>query len=420
MSILEADKLMVRPAGTKRSFQPARMIAGAVALFVVIVLLVAARSLVAHLDAKDMMVIQYPNGRLRVCTEPGYYGQWFGSMTKYQRRSQYSFSAKKDQGTATDESLPLMFNDGGGARISGVLSWEMPTGTGQIIKLHTLYGSQKAVEQQLVRPAVERAVYLTGPLMSSAEAYSARKADLLRFFEDQIRNGVYQMETISIKQPDPITGVEKTVQVVQIALDKNGQPKRQSSSQINEFGIQLLSPAIDNVDFEDKVKQQIATQQANYMQIQTAKAEALRAEQAAITAQKNGEAEAAKAKWDQEVVKAKLVTEAEARKAVAMLDVQTAELRKKELQLQGEGEAAKRRAIMAADGALDKKLETYQTVMHDAFEAVKGYQGPWVPSVVSGGAASQNGALSMMEALNIKALRDLGLDMSVPRTASNK
>src|SRR5439155_24706746 len=132
-------------------------------------------------------------------------------------------------------------------------------------------------------------------IMSFAEAYSARKTDLLRFFEDQARNEVYQIETISQKQPDPITGIEKTVQLVRIAMDEKNLPKRQSSSQIAEFGIVLLSPAIDSVKFEDKVQQQIAQQQANLMQIQTAKSQALQAEQAAITAQKNGEAEAAKA-----------------------------------------------------------------------------------------------------------------------------
>lgn len=413
MKTLEAEKF---------GLSPMRIAIGVAALIACIMLFFAAGFIVEHLDAKDIMVIQYPSGTLNVCTDPGYYGQWFGTVTKYRRQSLYSFSAKKDQGRTMDESLPIQFNDGGMAKISGVLPWDMPTGREQVINLHRKYGSQTAVEQQLIRPSVERAVYLTGPLMSSAEAYSARKADLLRYFEDQVRNGVYQMETISMKQPDPITGIEKTVTVVQIALDEKKQPKRQSSSQINEFGIQLLSPAIDNVEFEPTVKQQIATQQSNYMQIQTAKAEALKAEQAAITAQKSGEAEAAKAKWKQEVVKAELVTEAEARKAVAGLDVQTADLRKKELQLQGEGEAAKRRAIMLADGALDKKLETYKAVMHDAFDAIKGYQGQWVPAVVSGGGAtgSQNGALNMMDALSIKAMRDLGLDMSVPRQSGAK
>jgi len=154
------------------------------------------------------------------------------------------------------------------------------------------------------------------------------------------------------------------------------------------------------------------------MQVQTSIAEAKRAEQTALTAAKNGEAEAAKAKWDQEVIKARLVTEAEARKAVAALDVQTADLRKKEMELQGEGEGAKRRAIMNADGALEMKLQTYRAVMHDAFDAMKGYQGNWVPGVIMAGTSQNgqhtNGAMDMINLMSVKAAQDLNLSLSVP------
>ena len=121
------------------------------------------------------------------------------------------------------------------------------------------------------------------------------------------------------------------------------------------------------------------------------------------------------------MIKAKLVTEAEARKAVAALDVQTADLRKRELELQGEGEAAKRRAIMQADGALQVKLEVYKSVMHDAFEAVKGYQGNWVPGVVMAGSGPSghtgNGAMDMINLMSVKAAQDLSLNLSVPNSS---
>lgn len=390
-----------------------RVLKGVGALVAGVVLLVLSFQIFEQMDASEVMVVQSPMGSLSVYTDAGIKWQGFGKVTFYKKRSQFSFSAKSDQGEKVDQSLPVMFNDGGSAHLSGVISWEMPMATDRVIKIHTLYGSQAGVEQQLIRPAIERALYLTGPLMSSAEAYSARKPDLLRFFEDQARNGVYQMETISQKQPDPITGVEKTVQIVQIALDEKKMPKRQSTSQIADFGIVLLSPAIDAVRFEEKVQQQIAQQQANYMQIQTAKAEALKAEQAAITAQKNGEAEAAKAKWAQEVEKATAVTAAEKDRDVAKLAVQTAELGKQKAILEGQGEATKRQLVMAADGALDKKLAAYvetQKIWADAFAK---HQSPLVPSVVMGGGGQgggSNAATQFMEMLAVKAAKDLAVN----------
>lgn len=380
--------------------------------------LVACFQMFEQVDASEVMVVQSPMGALSVHTDAGIKWQGFGKVTFYRKRSQFSFSAKKDVGSKDDQSLPVMFNDGGSAHLSGVISWEMPVAFDKVIKIHTLYGSQAGVEQQLIRPSIERALYLTGPLMSSAEAYSARKPDLLRFFEDQARNGVYQMETISQKQPDPITGIEKTVQVVRIATDEKGLPKRQSTSQIAEFGIVLLSPSIDSVRFEDKVQQQIAQQQANYMQIQTAKSQALQAEQAAITAQKNGEAEASKAKWAQEVEKATAVTAAEKDRDVAKLNVQTAELNKQKQILEGQGEATKRQLVMAADGALDKKLSAYvetQKIWADAFAK---HANPLVPSVVMGGSANGqpvNAATQFMEMIGVKAARELAVNPTVAK-----
>ena len=208
---------------------------------------------------------------------------------------------------------------------------------------------------------------------------------------------------------------------MKLVQDRNGQIARQDHSPLEEFAIKTLNLAINEVKYDATVEAQIKQQQDMIMQVQTSIAESKRAEQTALTAAKNGEAEAAKAKWDQEVIKAKLVTEAEARKAVAALDVQTADLRKKELELQGEGEGAKRRAIMQADGALQVKLEVYKAVMHDAFDAVKGYQGNWVPGVVMAGTGQNghtgNGAMDMINLMSIKAAQDLNLNLAVPNSA---
>ena len=411
--LFQAEDQSINSSPAHGRFSMGGTVRGLIALAVCGLLVITCFQLFEQMDASEMMVVQSPMGSLSVYTDAGIKWQGFGKVTFYRKRSQFSFSAKKDVGSKDDQSLPVMFNDGGSAHLSGVISWEMPMATEKVIKIHTLYGSQAAVEQQLIRPSIERALYLTGPLMSSAEAYSARKPDLLRFFEDQARNGVYQMETISQKQPDPITGIEKTVQVVRIAMDEKGLPMRQSSSQIAEFGIVLLSPSIDSVRFEEKVQNQIAQQQANYMQIQTAKSQALQAEQAAITAQKNGEAEASKAKWAQEVEKATAVTAAEKERDVAKLNVQTAEMNKQRQILDGQGEATKRQLVMAADGALDKKLAAYvetQRIWADAFAK---HANPLVPSVVMGSGANGqpiNAATQFMEMMNVKAAKELAVN----------
>jgi SPFH domain / Band 7 family len=405
---------------SSRSINWARLAIGVASVVVLVLCLMGLSNLVVHLDARDVMVIQYPSGTLRVCSLPGYYGQWFGTVTNYRKRTQFWFSSSLDQGRSVDQSIPVRFNDGGHARVSGSLAWEMPTADRDVIKLHTLYGSQLAIEQQLVRTVVEKSIYMTGPLMSSKESYAERRNDLISLIDDQILHGVYKTEVIQERQKDPITGQDKTVSLVKLVQDKNGLFARQDHSPLEDFAVKTFNLAINEVKYDPTVEAQIKQQQDMIMQVQTSIAEAKRAEQTALTAAKNGEAEAAKAKWDQEVIKAKLVTEAEARKAVATLDVQTADLRKRELELQGEGEAAKRRAIMQADGALQVKLDVYKSVMHDAFEAVKGYQGNWVPGVVMAGSGPNghagNGAMDMINLMSVKAAQDLNLNLSVPNS----
>ena len=121
------------------------------------------------------------------------------------------------------------------------------------------------------------------------------------------------------------------------------------------------------------------------MYVQTAIAAAKKAEQNAITVEKQGEAEAMKAKWDQEVIKARAVTESEQKKEVAKLDKEAAEFKKQELILLGQGEAERKKLVMNADGALEKKLEVYKEVNLRYAEAIEKYKGNWVPSVTMGG-----------------------------------
>ena len=380
-----------------------------------------APNLAEQLDAQDYMVIQYPWGELTVKTEPGIYTQWFGKVTKYHRRDQFSFSKAPDQGRGVDESIHVQFNDGGLAKISGVISWEMPSAPESIIKLHKEFGSQIGVESQLVRPSIERAVYLSGALMSSTESAGERRPELLRFIDDMAQNGVYETQTTSKKILDPLTQTERSVNVVEIILGKDGRPSRVSTSALQDLGVRLQPVAINSIDYNEVVSKQIAERQRSITDVQNAIAQAKKAEQDAITVAKQGEAAAAKAKWEQEVEKAKAVTKAEQELEVAKLAQQAADATKKRLILEGEGEAAKRQAIMNADGGLDKKLEAFVKVNTVYAEAISHYQGNWTPGIQMGQGAAANGvgnATGLVDLLTAKTAKDLSLDLGLSGAAA--
>ena len=408
-----------------QQLSPMKMLMGGGALLALLLVLVLGGRLVEGLDANEIMVVQSPvKGTLTWYITPGVKWQGFGKVTKYHKRSQFWFSSKGDQGKDNDDSSKIRFNDGGHANLSGSIAWEMPVDEESLNKLHSKYGSHLAVEQQLVRTIVEKSVYMTGPLMSSKESSAERRNDLLRFIEDQIQKGVYRTETQQEKQPDPMTGTIKTVNLVKLLTDKNGLPLRQEASPLEEFHVRTFNLSINELKYDTTVEAQIQQQQQALMQVQTAVAKAREAEQAAITAAKNGEAEAAKAKWEQEVIKARAVTQAQQQLEVARLDAEAAAQTKRKEILLGEGEAERRKLVMSADGALDKKLSAYVEVNKFYADAIKGYQGNWVPNVMMGGSGSHgttgSGATELIQLLNAKTAMDLGLNMNVSGTEKTK
>jgi len=380
---------------------------------------------IATNDANSIMVVQMPIvGTLNWYTTPGTQLSWWGRVTRYPKRDQFWFSSKTDQGAGPDESLRIRFNDGAQATISGSISWEMPMDFNHLNRIHAKYGSPESVTKQLIRTVLEKAVYTAGPLMSSTESYAERKNELLADIQEQVDLGVFETVTMPQKVKDPMSGQDKTVNIVRVKLE-GGKPKHTIESPLKEFGIITYNLSMNDIHYPDEVEKQIAMQQQAIVGVSIAIAEAKKAEQAAITSAKQGEAEAAKAKWAQEVEKATAVTSAEKKRDVAALDVQTALNEKRAAILRGEGESTARKLVMTADGALDKKLKTYEAVNALYAEAIKGYSGSWVPSIVMGGSAgggaaasAGSGASQLVDMLSAKTAHDLALDLSVPRTGA--
>lgn len=393
-----------------------------VAAVVGLLALIAIPNCVEYLDARHVMVIQYPNGAMQAFTEPGPKAQWFGTVTKYERRAEYRFGTKGDT-----EAIRIRFNDGGHADMVGAVSWEIPTKPELLLQLQREFASQAAVEQQLVARALTNAVYFTGPLMSSTESSGERRAEMLQYIDDQARAGVYQTRTRSERQMDPLTKVEKVVNIVEIEREKDGTAKRNQVSALGKYGVSLLQLAVTDIKYDKIVEEQIAQRQNAITQVQIALANARRAEQDALTIAKQGEATAAKTKWEQEAIKAKEVTKAEQEKAVAVtaaekekevarLSKEAAEFTKTRDILLGQGESEKRRLILAADGALQAKLDAYVAVNNRYAQAIENYKGNWVPgTVMGGGAGGANGATTLLDLFTAKTARDLQLDMSVKK-----
>lgn len=289
-----------------------------------VVFLLFSGKMIENVDNSEIVIVQSAfTGKITIYTSPGPVTQGFGTAAHYKKSNQFWFSKKTDEAGTEDQSIKIRFNDGGHGQISGSVRWYMPSDDKAILKLHTDFGSQAAIEQQLIRQVVTKAVYMTGPLMSSKESSAEKRNDLLSYIEDQSINGVYRTKQEDVKVHDDLMNTDKTITVVKI-VEKNNLPMRQEVSAIKSYNVSLQGLALNAIDYDEEVEKQIKVQQQAYMQVQTAIANSKKAEQDAITTELQGKAAAAKAKWQQEVIKAQAITEAEQHKEVAVLAAQTA------------------------------------------------------------------------------------------------
>jgi hypothetical protein len=402
-------------------------------------------------NADEVVVIQYPNGSLNVISKPTNFApQWFGTVTHFKRSTQYWFSMKGDEGSKNDDSIKTRFNDGAHGYVSGSMRFDMPETPEKIIDLFRTYRTQAAVERELIGQNLTKAVYMTGPLMSSKESYSDRRNELISDIEDQAINGVYRTVPKDVEIEDPITQTKKWIRSVDIQKDpKTGIVLRQEESPIQRFGIRLYNLNINEIRYDKVVEDQIAAQQHAIMQVQTAMAQSKEAEQKAITIAKQGEAEATKAKWEQETIKAREVTKAqqeaavattaaerdkrvaelgaEQRKNVAELDRAAAEFTKAQQIALGQGEGERKRLAMAANGALEQKLAAWQYGQEVWAKAFAAYKGDLVPRFVAGNtpgttsAGSGNALNDFMQLMTMKTAQSLDLDMAMkPKPEANR
>lgn len=395
----------------------AKLVGGVIVLILGIIFIANSVTTVA---ADEIVVKQnFFDGKLQVWSSPGVHWQNFGRLTTYKRSAQYSFDItpadpKDKDSKAVDETIQVRFNDGGHGNVGGSLRFDLPTDESKMLKLHSTYHSMEAINRDLIRPVVNKSVFMTGPLMSSRESYAEKRADLISHISDQILHGVYRTERHTSKQVDIISGQEKNVDMVVPKIGATG-AEREEISPIETFGINAYNISIQRINYDPAIEKQIEQQQQATMAVQQAMVDARKAEQAAITTAKQGEAEAAKAKWAQEVIKATEITKAQQEKDVATLQatknkevaalaLDTAKLEAQTTITTAKAEADAKTLSMKADNYRAKNIEATVEI-NKAWAAAYGAQRQ-TPDISMGG-SSTSPTVSAMDIVALKAAREL-------------
>ncbi|BCG64451.1 MAG: hypothetical protein methR_P2229 [Methyloprofundus sp.] len=401
-------------------------------ILIIIALAIVLPSLAGINNAGQRTLVQYPNGTLVVQFEPGIYLQLFGRTTVYNDVITFDFDKAKSIGDASiDQSgIPVRYQDGGTGTIYGKARLNLPNDEPTMITAHKAFRSNQGIAHKLIKTVTEESMNLTAGLMTSEEAYTEKRGTFTEWSRDQLQNGKYKTELKQVILSEEATGKQVVRNVPVIAFNQQGLAVHLDSD-LKTYGVSVSGYQITDWNFEAKTLKQIAAKREATMAIITAKAQAEQAKQEAITAEEKGKAAVIKAKFEKEVEKQRAVTDAEKKKEVAIITasqkVDVAEQEKLEAEqkkfsakeykqeriLRGEGDAAYKRLVMSADGALAQKLEAWVKVNQNYAAAISKQK--WVPEIqmAGDGVNSGNAANDLLSLFLAKTAKDISLDMNI-------
>jgi regulator of protease activity HflC (stomatin/prohibitin superfamily) len=390
-----------------------RLIAGASLLGLTLVTGLTATSLFETNDSGNMQIKQAAvTGKISCKLDSGTYLQLFGKITTYPVADTYEFQTV---------GLDTRFNDGAKAVVKGSFRYVLPSTCERLKEVHRKFNSQNGIEQELINPVAQRAIFSTGPYMSAGESYSERRTEFVDLANDQIGYGIIRTDKVDVEINDDLTGEQKTIKRVTSRpctdeTDNCVKDFERDESALSQYGFSISNFSISEINYDQNVLDQIKNQQEARMNVITQSANAKSSEAKAKAAEADALFQVAQTRAQEEIAKTQQVVRAEAKARVAELSVQEAEYYKKEQILRGQGEAERKRLVLEADGALEQKLEAYVEVAKANAEAIKNYKGDWVPKTVMGSSGQSNGSNAANDMLNlmaVKAAKDLSLDVSV-------
>lgn len=250
--------------------------------------------------------------------------------------------------------------------------------------------------------------------------YSGGKAQMTQDYLDQLKNGAFLLRIQPIAAYDSLEKTLKRSYQVEVRVDKNGASMRKFSS-IKEYGIQVADAQITYTDYDVAVDKMLARKIASATESSVSKQRLMTAQQQKLTAEAEGEKKLVEIEYVQKQEQTKQVVAAQTQVELAKQDLakqeiarQAAEKEAAKIKVLADAQAYERQRLMSADGALDKKLATYERVQAKWAEAFQNYGGALVPQIQYGAGqtgGTPNAATMFMEAMGAKAQRDLLIDM---------
>lgn len=301
-------------------------------------------------------------GQMTVVKTPGMYLQAFGTITDYKMLDTYEF-----------DRIKVKFNDGSTALINGAVQYSLPTDDADLLKIHTAFGSNAAMQDKLIKRVVLASLMQSANLFRAEDIYSRNRSALPDLVTDQIREGLYQTTWSDEWVKDTESDKESLVRKVEVKRDATGHPIVNDVSAFKLYNVDMVGQVVINdIDFDDITDGLITKRKEAEQNQVVARANAERAKQDAITAMEEGKRDIARAEAAALVEQKKAVVEAEKDTKVAQQQALQAEEQKKAIIAKGEADAASTKLKVAAGlSPLEKAMIDKETAIGVAAELSK-------------------------------------------------
>lgn len=383
-----------------------------------------------------------------VIAETGWKWYGFGYVEAFKRAMSVQSvgcngSLEVGETSSTMGPYPIRLLDRVDGKICATVRFKMPDDPTMFKRIVRDYRTQENLINTALIPAWKKVVNATSSMMTAENYYSGGRTDFIHYFEDQMRNGTYQIEIqerkVKTEQSKGSSNVAKGVNQDEFGEDtkvvyevniKEGDDHLPLRNQHNffEFGITVVSADFTDFNPNPEFVERMKKQQDASANRALAKEKRLQEEEQRLFAIAEGKRKVSEEQYKAQVEQAKLTTDAETQKQLALTkanrEKEAAEISKltsKELlakakidaeavKVTADAEAYKKRQIIKADNALAQKLEAIKFIAQVQAEAQAKRQ---VPSTVIYSGTTTEGAMGtgddVQKLLQTQLLKNLGV-----------
>lgn len=409
-------------------------------------------SVLVYNEAGYQTHIRTITGDEKVVTEVGYATKWFGKATPWKQAQTLQFSIVKEGETSRE------IDDGVGidnyrvtflGNVDGVVEastrFRMPQGE-QFLKIAREYRTPENFMQTAVLPAVKETLQTTASLMTADEYFAGSRSEFSSNFDDQLRNGQFAVKRKEVQKAVPqerqegdklVSGAgvdpeaKRTEFVTEKETDEKGREIRKAQVFVG-MGAEVVEARVPNILPNQQFRDRMVKVQTAQADLAVARADRLKEEEGKLLAIAKGQREVEQKRQETLRSQVEQTTNAETTKLLAITAAKQAEesaiiakrtsqqlLDKAEIDAKAtkttaDADAYAKKAVILADGALDKKLATLENINSAWAQAAANAP---VPSVMMGGSGGQGTSRQseigeLMSIMAAKAAKDLSVDLS--------